>query len=292
MTVMVTGASGLIGRAAIPALLVRNLEVRAAIRRPEIADQLRSMGAKVTVGRLDDAGSLAAVCSGAYTLVHLVGGANQRDRDEVFAANHGSVLTAISAAKLAGVRRFVLLSSPGASPDAAHAYLRARGLAEEAVRESGLEHAIVRATHPYGVGGLWFTVLVQSAAAGFVIGEGTDPLAPIYAADVAEVLAAIDDRREEVSGTWALEGPDTATGLDLFGALAQDQPPAHLDPDEASPLLGRMLGVPVSADALRIFGAPCRADAPDASAAFGIARTPLAEGLRRTMQRAAAGLGG
>jgi uncharacterized protein YbjT (DUF2867 family) len=114
MTVMVTGASGPLGHALIPRLLERD-EVRAAVRRPEAAAPLRAMGAKVTVGRLDDADALAEVLRRVYTVIHLVGGANQPDDDALLAANHGSVVTALAAAREAEVRRFVLVSVPGAS---------------------------------------------------------------------------------------------------------------------------------------------------------------------------------
>ena len=56
----------------------------------------------------------------------------------------GSVLRALDAARTAGVRRFLLVSVPGASPETSTPYLRARGLAEEAVTTSGLQHAVIR----------------------------------------------------------------------------------------------------------------------------------------------------
>ena len=89
MTVMVTGASGPIGHALIP-LLVRNDEVRAAVRRTDAAAPLRSLGAKVTIGRTDDVDALAEVLRGVYSLIHLVGGPNHLDADTVMDANHGS----------------------------------------------------------------------------------------------------------------------------------------------------------------------------------------------------------
>ena len=146
MTVMVTGASGPIGHALVP-LLVRKDEVRAAVRHPRAAEPLRALGAKVTVGRLDDADALAEVLRRVYTVIHLVGGPNQPDADTLQDANHGSVLRALTAAKVADVRRFVLVSVPGASPDAPDPYRRARGFAEEAVINSGLDHAVIRSTH-------------------------------------------------------------------------------------------------------------------------------------------------
>ena len=71
MTVLVSGASGPIGHALVP-LLVRKDEVRAAVRHPDAAEPLRALGAKVTVGRLDDADALAEVLRRVYTVIHLV----------------------------------------------------------------------------------------------------------------------------------------------------------------------------------------------------------------------------
>jgi uncharacterized protein YbjT (DUF2867 family) len=287
MAVMVTGASGVVGRALIPALLAREPEVRAAVRRPEAAEALRALGAKVTVGRLDEPSALAETCAGAFTLIHLVGGANQPSEGEVFGANHRSTLTALAAAKLAKVHRFVLVSVPGASTEARDPFLRAKGLAEEAVAESGLGFAIVRSTHAYGVGGLWFTAIVAAADDGFAIGDAETPSAPVFVDDLAAVLVAIDDHPDEVNGTWGLEGPDVASAGTVARELGREEPLRPLDPEAAAARLGDLLRVEVSAVASRFFARASRADAPDAAAAFGVERTPLREGLRRTAERAA-----
>src|SRR6185436_9747131 len=141
MTVMVTGASGVIGRATVKALLARD-EVRATVRRAPDATYLRQLGAKVAVREIDSPDALSEILPRCHTLIHLIGGVAQPDPDELFHANHGSVLR---------------------DPETAQPFLRAKGLAEEAVRASGMEHAIVRSTHAYGLGGLWFTATVEGA---------------------------------------------------------------------------------------------------------------------------------
>jgi uncharacterized protein YbjT (DUF2867 family) len=289
MTVMVTGASGLIGRALVP-MLVRNDEVRACVRRPDAADALRALGAKVAIGGLDDVDALAEIMKRVYSVVHLVGGPNQPDDDAVIAANHGSVMTALAAAREAKVRRFVLVSATGAAIDASNPYLRAKGLAEEAVAECGLEHAIVRSTHAYGLGGLWFAATVEGATASppFTVGDGTASLAPVFADDLAAVLAEIDDREGPVEGTWAIEGPDAASASELVTLLGKDgAAPVPLSPPDAAERLADGLGVPFSRTAAELFALPSRADAPDAAAEFGVRRTPLVEGLHATLERAA-----
>ncbi len=291
MTVMVIGASGLIGRALVP-LLVGKDEVRACVRRPEAAIGLRAVGAKVAVGRFDDADALAEILKRVYTVIHLVGGPNQPDDDTVLSANHGLVLTALAASREAGVRRFVLVSATGASIDASNPYLRAKGLAEEAVTNSGLEHAIVRSTHAYGAGGLWLAVTVEGATASppFVVGDGSQPVAPVLAGDVAAVLAAADDRDGRLAGTWALEGPDIVTMSELVTLLATPgaDPPVPTTPSVAAVRFTDGLGTAVSQTVAELFALPSRADAPDAAEAFGVERTSLADGLRATARPAAA----
>src|SRR5437764_10425993 len=193
MTVMVTGASGLVGRATVKALLARD-EVRATVRRASDASYLRQLGAKVAVRDIDTPDALSEILPGCHTVVHLIGGVAQPDPEELFHANHGSVLRALEAAEQARTTRFVLLSVPGADPETTHPFLRAQGLAEEAVRASGLQHAIVRATHAYGLGGLWFTAAVEGALAQppFVIGRGHNQPAPLFAGDVRSLDGAHD----------------------------------------------------------------------------------------------------
>jgi len=293
MTVMVTGASGPLGHALIPRLVAHD-EVRAAVRRPEAAEPLRAIGAKVTVGRLDDADALAEVLRRVYTVIHLVGGPNQPDDDAVMTANHGSVVTALAAAREAEVRRFILVSVPGASPDARDPYLRAKGLAEEAVVHSGLEHAVIRSAHLYGLGGLWFTAVVQAALADppLILGDPDASIAPLFVDDLAAALAAADDRVADPAGTWAIEGPDALTLQGLARVLVGEPPrdPQGVPPDELPAVLERLLGFAAPPPVARLFSAPGRADAPDAAAEYGVRRTPLEEGLRITAERAEAAI--
>lgn len=292
MTVMVTGASGPVGHALVRRLL-RTDEVRACVRRPEAAEPLRALGAKVALGRLEDADALAEVLGGVFTVFHLVGGPNQADDASLLDANHGSTLRAIAAAKEAGVRRFILVSVPGADPEAADPFLRAKGLAEEAVTTCGLQHAVVRSTHVYGLGGLWFTAVVQGALArppvAIALGSGDD-LAPVLDDDLAGILVAADDHPGALAGTWAVEGPTVIGATELAERLAGTDSggAVPLDVDRAPGVLADLLGIPVPRTVADHLLRPERADAPDAAAAFGVDLTGLAEGLAATFERAAA----
>ena len=291
---MVTGASGVVGRAVVKALLATD-EVRATVRRPDAAEPLRGLGAKVTVRAGMRADELAEVLPRCHTLVHLVGGVAQTDPEALYRANHGSVLVAIEAAKAAGTARIVFLSVPGADPGNQHPFLRAKGMAERSLLDSGLEYAILRCAHAYGLGGLWFTATVHGALATppFVCGPGTQELAPVFADDVGAVVASLDDRAEPLAGTWGLEGPDVLSADAVVSLLRDDDVPAtHADGQPAAAALTTLLGSPIDAVAASFFGLPSRSDAPDAAAAFGVRRTGLIDGLRATLAASAAIDGG
>ena len=276
---MVTGASGLLGRAIVRALVQRD-EVRATVRRAEAGEPLRLLGAKVAVVPVEEPDELIEILPRVHTIVHLVGGVNQPSDEEILSANHGSTLAAVAAAKEAGVRRLILLSVPGASVDHPHPFVRAKGLAEEVVVHSGLEHAVLRSSHAYGLGGLWFTSMVVGAEHGFVVGDGTQRVAPVLADDVAKVVAAIDDRRDPIEGVWSLAGPEELTADEVFEIAGEGGEPAHLDPASAAERLTQLLEIPVSVRATESFAAPSVAEGPDASSSFGVPTTPFEEGLR------------
>ena len=288
MTVMVTGASGPVGHALVP-LLARKDEVRAAVRDPACVEDLRALGAKVTLDRLGDTDALAEVLGGVFTLVHLVGGPDQPDDDELWDANHRSVLRAIEASRRAGVHRFVFVSVPGASPDAPEPFLRAKGLAEEAVTTSGLQHAVIRSAPVVGVGSSWFAATVAGALEWppVVWSEGDRSLAPVALGDLAAVLAVADDIDVDLSGTWSLEGPDVVTGDSMTEMLAGAHGSfSHLRGEPARAALSSLFQHEVSPHLIEALADPRRADAPDAAAFFGLERTSLVDAVRAALASA------
>jgi NADH dehydrogenase len=285
MPVVVTGASGFIGRHAVPAFTRVSPEVRAFVRNRASVPALRELGAKIAVGEITDADRLEVVMAGAHTVCHLVGGLNEPDAARYEPQILGSLLPVLEAARRASVKRLLYLSYPGASPDAENPYLRARGLAEQAIADSALEHVVIRCTHVYGTGSDWLTSLRKQATGrtAIVVGSGKQVLAPVHVDDVAAVLAAADDRERVTSGTWGLEGPDRITADELTDLLAgRRRRGLHVSPGVAA-ALGRVSGGGYSRAQWEILSTDSLSDAPDAAAEFGVARTPLAEGLRRSL---------
>lgn len=285
MPVVVTGASGLVGRALVPTLAAAGHEVRAVVRRREAAPSLRDAGAKVAVGDLGDPSLLETVLGDAHTVCHLVGGLDLPAGAHE-AVNLEPLLSVLEAARPAGLARVLFLSYPGASPASGNAYLRAKGMAEEEVRGSGLQHVIVRSTHVYGPGSAWLAEIVAGARrplAATVLGPGTQRMAPVFVEDVARVLAAADDRATPVQGTFGLQGPDVITADELVDLVAgRRRRKIHLSPGAAR-RAARLTGRRVSSTAVEVMAADSLADGPDAAREFGLVPRSLAEGLRASV---------
>jgi nucleoside-diphosphate-sugar epimerase len=109
--VVVTGASGLLGRAVVLDLVARGREVRTLQRRPSgLADR---DGVTDRQGSVTDAAAVADVMRGADAVAHLAAKVSLAGRESEFAeVNVVGTRTVLDAAEAAGVTRFVQVSSP------------------------------------------------------------------------------------------------------------------------------------------------------------------------------------
>ena len=190
----ITGATGFVGSAALDVALEAGHTVRALTRR----DQTARAGVQWINGTLEDTAALAELCSGADAVVHIAGLTNTPDPAEFEAANVTGTDAMIAAAKGAGVKRFVFVSSLAAREPKLSAYGASKARAETLVEASGLQWTIVRPPAVYGPRDVDMFELFKTAKMGVV------PLPPggatsiIHAADLARLLVALavkDTRR-------------------------------------------------------------------------------------------------
>src|SRR6266571_4122643 len=114
MPVLVTGATGLVGRALVRELLHEGAQVRAFVRRDDA--ELRASGAHLAIGAADDVPRLESALTGVHTIVHLIGGIWPEQGATYDLLNRDSTEAAVIASNSAGVPRFIFLSFVGADP--------------------------------------------------------------------------------------------------------------------------------------------------------------------------------
>ncbi len=293
MTVLVTGGSGFIGGHVVHALRARELPVRALVRDPRRAGRLATWGVELVEGDVADASSLGAACDGVDAVVHLVSiiKGSRSDFDRVMSLGTSDL---VAAAREAGVRRFVLTSALGLSERSRGAvpYFGAKWEMESAVKESGLEHVILRPSFVFGKdGGVLptFIRLARLAPVTPIVGPGTQRLQPIWVEDLAQVYAQALDLPAAANRTFELGGPDAPTWNEFWDrlkrVLGKSRPSLHVPVGlmRAQALLTeRLPGAPVTRDQLTMLelGDNVVTD-PSAADVFDVALVPLDEQLRR-----------
>ncbi|GIG40703.1 SDR family oxidoreductase [Cellulomonas phragmiteti] len=225
MSVVVTGATGHLGRLVVEGLLDAGVDVVAGGRRTERMADLDARGARVVELDYDRPATLADALAGADTLM-LVSGSEVGRR----VAQHGAV---IDAARAAGVRRVVYTSAPHA--DTSDLVLAPEHKAtEELLAASGLVTTVLRNN--------WYTenyvqALQQAAATGEIVGSvGQGRVASATRADLAAGAVAVLTGDGHDGRTYELTGDHAWTHDELAAAATQvlGRPVTYRDvtPDE------------------------------------------------------------
>jgi len=197
MTVLVAGGTGFIGRAVVSALRHDGHVVRVLSRGTKANPFPHDRGITVVEGDVRDAASLADAVAGVDTVVAAVqfpGHPVEVKRkgltyDEFDRAGTENL---VSAAKKAGVTRFVYLSGAGVGEGRPEEWFVAKDRAEEAVRSSGMTWTIVRPSWVYGPRDRSLNRFALFARTMPVIplpGSGKNRVRPVHVDDVARVVA-------------------------------------------------------------------------------------------------------
>ncbi len=141
-------------------------------------------------GTLADPAALAMLVEGADAVLHVAGAVNVPTREAFAEANIAGTQRLVDAARAAGVRRFIHVSSLAAREPGLSAYGWSKAGAEEVVRESGLDWTIVRPPAIYGPRDADMAEMFRAAKLGVVPVPPAGATSVIHAADLARLLLA------------------------------------------------------------------------------------------------------
>jgi NADH dehydrogenase len=295
----VTGATGFLGSALVPALAAAGHVPRLLVRRaPPLAPL---PGSEVAVGDLTDERTLRAAASGADAVVHLgaATSAGRIDPAHAYRVNVGGATSLIAACRAESCRRIVVLSTQHVHLARSGVYGRTKRIADALFSGSGLDVTILRPSLVYGSGrrGVFVKLagLVRKLPVIPVVGPGTWRLRPLFLPDLLAVIQETLARPELAGRSYDVGGPD-AVSYDGFleaicRALGRSCRRVHLPIPLSFAIawtLERLLSNP-PLTVENVHGA--RLEAPcDLTALvrdFKPRLTPLSEGLRQALVEAA-----
>ena len=204
MTILVTGATGRVGRHVVDQLVQRGAAVRILTRDPAKADF--PAGVEVAQGDLLDQDALRSAFAGIQTLFLL----NAVTGDEFTQA-----LITLNVAREAGVDRIVYLSVFEADQAVNVPHFAVKHGAERMLEAMGFSATILRPTYFIDNEVMVRNVIVQHGI--YPMPIGSKGVAMVDARDIAEVAALELIRRDAAPGKLPFEsinlvGPDTLTG--------------------------------------------------------------------------------
>ncbi|RJS93755.1 SDR family oxidoreductase [Salinisphaera sp. Q1T1-3] len=211
MHVLVVGANGQIGRRFIHAMQHSQHTVRAMVRDADQSARLEAIGAnEVVVADLE--GDCRSALAGCDAVVFTAGSGAHTPPEKTEDIDRNGAISIIDQAVSAGVRRFLMVSAikadtPEKGPDKMLHYFRAKGAADNHLRNSGLEYTIVRPGK-----------LTNEDGTGHVdIAKSLNRDGEIPRADVAEVLVMTLDSPNTVGRHFELLSGETPIDKALLG---------------------------------------------------------------------------
>jgi uncharacterized protein YbjT (DUF2867 family) len=221
--IVITGATGFVGREVLRQARAEGHAVRAIVREPDRARWLAERhGVELFHGNVLYAPSLEGAMDGANCLIHLVGIIRPWKENTFERAHVEATRNVLETARKARVKRYLHMSALGTRPDAPSRYHQTKWAAEELVRKSGLAWTIFRPSVIYGAGDnsirllarliRWLPVLP-------VLGDGNAKIQPVQVEVVARALVRAIKNDASIGKVYELCGPEPFSWNELYEKL-------------------------------------------------------------------------
>ena len=213
MVVLVTGATGFIGRAVVGELLKHNYAVRCLVRTPGSERMFSDRSVEIYYGDIRDENAIVSACHGVEFVINLVSTISPSRGSDMFSTNVVGVTKLVSAIESSGsVKHLVHVSVLGANDNPRERYFFSKWKGEQEIKRTRTSYTILRPSVITGASDR-FSNLLGSLVRLFpvvpVVGHGWNRIQPMVVEDFAYCIVASLGRND-------LEGKIIEIGGDLY----------------------------------------------------------------------------
>jgi len=206
MTYLITGATGNVGSLVVERLIERGERPRILVRDLQKAKTRFANRVDIFVGNLSDAATLEPALTGADVVLLLNSGPNLAAQDEA----------AAKAAKAAGVRHLVKLSSHDARENVGTGVWHAQG--ECAIRSIGIPFTFVQPSGFMSNALFWAALIKSEGVVRGCTGDGKIPF--IHSQDIADVTTEALTSRRYIGESLPITGPEALSYGEMTAKIA------------------------------------------------------------------------
>jgi len=212
--ILLTGATGFIGKALTRHFFDTNYEIRVLIQPTRKSPDLpKGIPVEAAVSGLNDPRGLRAALVDVDIIYHLASQEALGAKGDLLGIDIQGTKNLVEASQEAGVDRFFYLSHLGADRASAYPVMTAKAIAEDHIQKSDLDYTILRTGIVYGPNDRFTTALakmIRSIPFIFPLPDKGDTLLqPLWIEDLANIL------------TWSLDNPKTKREIFEIGGPEQ-----------------------------------------------------------------------
>ena len=224
MLVLVTGATGFLGRRVVQQLQGHGHGVRCLVHTPGRERLFPARSVDVHYGSVLDLDALSELLYDVGAVIHLVATISQPKGTTYEQVNRQGVANMVAAARDNRVKHFIQVSAIGATNDPAYAYLYSKWRGEREVVSGGVPYTIIRSSLMFGEGDGFLNPLAGLTRV-FplvpVVGSGRNRFQPIAVDDVARCIVSAVDREDLKGKTIEIGGPQQLSYNEIMAIVAR-----------------------------------------------------------------------
>ncbi len=223
---MITGGTGFIGNVLIRHLSDLGYPIKLLLRPSKKSPNIpKGVSLDVTITSLTDIKGLQAAMKGVDTIYHLASAESLGREAQLSTVDIQGTKTLVEAASQSNIQRIFYLSHLGTDRSSAYPLLKAKAIAEHAIRTSNIPYTIIRSAMAFGerdhfTNGLAFLLKVSPYIV-MLPDDGSVLLQPIWVEDLVRIITWSLDMPQTLNETIEVGGPEYLSFKDICIMIAE-----------------------------------------------------------------------